>query len=698
MRYPPTSPILSRIRRGVLTAILLASPLPDSRAVEPVVPTPDEFGWKPVADAVWLQEVGSIVASDVPVDLVFHVGERLFAERGGKVDEVRDGAFVASDAANPEVAAAAEAARSATTRATYHESRYAIRDGRLGFGEWGRFNAVDALDWGDFAGRTPRALLAVGSRLLVATDRGLGVVRGSALTFLAGEDGLPFEDIRCLARGFDGDVWIGTSGGAVRWVGGEFQLFAGPRWLPNDRVRSIAVRDRAVAIATEGGVGLIEYEPFTLRKKAEYYEKHIEDWGQKRLGFVHKLERGGEGEWIREVSDNDGGWSAEYLAAMAFKHAATKDEAAYAKARDTFLSLVWLERASSIDGFPARSMWVVGEKGNKAQHGSGGYPAEWHPVPGGQFEWKGDTSSDETDLHYFATDVFRTVAARGADRDLATEHVRRLTSHIVDSGWFLKDVDGKPTRWGRWEPEYLQRPAGYYARGLNGLEFLTYLTVASEFAGDAKFAEAKREAMRLGYHEEVLRQKLVFTPDFVNHSDDRMAFYVYYSLLRWERDPELRGVFMRSLGRSWEIERIERAPLFNVVYGVLTGNDCELPEAVERLREWPLDMVAHSFRNSHRADLRTPPGYVAYAGGAKSLSPREVGPMRWSDNGMRLDGGAGGNVVHDPSAWLVAYWMARSHGMIGDAETDDPALKTFEGSTGGPGAAPYDGPPRPELE
>jgi hypothetical protein len=44
---------------------------------------------------------------------------------------------------------------------------------------------------------------------------------------------------------------------------------------------------------------------------------------------------------------------------------------------------------TGIQGFVARGMWVNGERGHKATGGSGGYPAEWNPVSGGQFEWKG---------------------------------------------------------------------------------------------------------------------------------------------------------------------------------------------------------------------------------------------------------------------------------------------------------------------
>jgi ribosomal protein S20 len=150
--------------------------------------------------------------------------------------------------------------------------------------------------------------LLIMSMLLIAQfiDRGLGLLRGMSLTTLRGPQGLPYEDTVCLARGFANDVWVGTTRGAIRMVDGEFHYFAGQRWLPDDRVHAIAVGERAVYFATEKGVGIIEYEPFTLLKKAAYYERHLEEWGQKRLGLVHKLEwDGGLKEFVREAGEED---------------------------------------------------------------------------------------------------------------------------------------------------------------------------------------------------------------------------------------------------------------------------------------------------------------------------------------------------------------------------------------------------------
>ena len=90
----------------------------------------------------------------------------------------------------------------------------------------------DTIDWGRLPSPVTRDMLALGSRIYVATDRGLGVLRGMAMTALRGADGLPFEDTTCLAEGFDGELWIGTTTGAIRKVSDEFHYFGPHHWLP----------------------------------------------------------------------------------------------------------------------------------------------------------------------------------------------------------------------------------------------------------------------------------------------------------------------------------------------------------------------------------------------------------------------------------------------------------------------------------
>jgi hypothetical protein len=114
--------------------------------------------------------------------------------------------------------------------------------------------------------------------------------------------------------------------------------------LPSLNTRDTLSQGSRLYIATAKRLGIIEYNDFTLQKKADFYERHLDEWGQRRLGFTHKLEWDeGLKQYVREVSDNDGGYTGNYLAAQAYRYAVTKDPEARAHAVDTFQALRWLE-------------------------------------------------------------------------------------------------------------------------------------------------------------------------------------------------------------------------------------------------------------------------------------------------------------------------------------------------------------------
>lgn len=647
--------------------------------------------WAMADDGLWRLEGPSwIKVSEAPVtDVCEHTGQVLIAHTKGIY--ALDGNALSAEPVF---------SGSASHLASYAGTVYTHTPNRLGAVYQGRLEYDQVADWGSLPrGCNLRDLLSWGSKLYVATDEGLAVLRGMTWYSIRGADGLCHEDTTCLARGFADDLWIGTAQGAIRNVNGEYQYFAGQRWLPNDKVNAIACGTDKVYLATDGGLSVIAYEPYTLQKKADWYENWMEEWGMKRLGFIHLLVWDDAGkEWIREVSDNDVGYSSHYFDALCFKYAVTRDPAVRAEALDMMKSMKWSEEISGIPGFPARSIWAVGELGLQAQHGSGGLPAEWHATADGKWQWKGDTSSDEIDAHIYATSLFLELVAQTDDeRAMATDHLRRVVGHIVDNGWYLRDVDGKPTRWARWDMEYFHTEEGMAQWGLNGLEALGFVTTAQHFTGDDKFKAGKQQLIEWGYPEHVLRQKLTFHPGYWCPFDDRLAFYAYYPLLRYETDSALRSTFLMSLERSWEVKRIEAVPWFNFIYGAVTGNDCEETRAVAHLREWPLDMRLYSFRNSNRADLNTPKGYTMYNERIRPLSPRETGGRRWDSDFMELDGGAHGNMVADPGGWLDAYWMGRYYGFITAPATKDPRLTAYPRTGQHQGAKPYTGPPRPPV-
>jgi len=787
---PQKSPFAkpSNFQRFSLSAICLVCLISGLVAQGATVSPPGRFTnaephqlWKPLADTVYLQEIGERIATDKPVTAVAVYKDSVYVVVGGALQQLHDG--VLKDAPGAPVGvkrlrslagaiwAAADkgtfrfdgdtwarvdertftdfsvhlgqvygATREAVFRfeggkfvnirpaggylstdttvlmedftqlladpvevgpleriASYSGTLYLLRPGHLALLD-GKTFFPDPLDWGTLPSPVTRDMLSLGNRLYVATDRGVAVLRGMAMTTLRGADGLPYEDTTCLAAGFDGDLWIGTSRGAIRKTDNEYHYFGAQHWLPGDYVRDIAVGERVVYIATDGGLGIIRYKPYTLLKKAAYFERELDEWGFKRLGFIHKLYWSGDKDgWLREVSDNDGGNTAHYLAAMTFKYAATGDEQARQEAVESFKAMVWLDDITGNPGFFARAIWSVeGDKGERSTRGSGGLPAKWYPTDDKRWFWKGDTSSDEVNGHYFSVCLFHDLAAKGAEKERSARHIANITSHIIDNGWLLRDMDGKPTRWGRWDPEYLQRPYGFESRGLNGMEALSYVQAAYALTGDPKFQAGLEQLQKWRYPTYVVRQKMTFPPDSIATWDDELAFWCYYTLLSYAKEPDLRSIYLRSLERSWEVLRMQQLPFFNFTYGALTGNDCEAPQAVQHLREWSLDLVNHNYRNSHRSDLTPSPGYVPYGGGTRAISPRESEAKWGSRSALQYDGGENSHGVTPPIGWLEDYWMGRYYGFIEAPTTHDPEATSLRVRKVKPGgAAPYNGPARP---
>lgn len=670
------------------------------RAVQRLVSTKHAL-WAITSGGLYrLQEgVWKHVSDQPAADVTEHLGQVIVAG-GAKLWKVE------GDAIAP---LGDEASKFPIARVVSHcETLYAQGGARLAYWNGRGFGGLDAYgfpvdqtwDFGTSPSTNVRDALSQESCLFLATDRGLGVLRGMSLSQVRGPDGLPYEDTACLATGPDGDLWIGTTRGAIRRNGQAYHYFAGKRWLPHDAVRGIDAADRSVYLATDGGLAVIDYVPCTLQEKAAFYEQALVAWGQKRLGLVHKLEFDDPlGEYVREVSDNDGGYSGNYLAAQSYRYAVTKDPAAKAAASDTFQALRWLEGMTGLPGYPARSVWAKGERGHKAAHGSGGLAAEWHDTADGRFEWKGDTSSDELCSHYYSIMLFLEHVAEGKQRAQAKEYLAKVAAHLIRHNWQLVDVDGLPTRWGRWDPEYFKSDEGRYDRGLQCLEILSFMKVAANVSDDPQFGEAYQKLVGMGYPTFAVRQRNTFPPEDVLHFLDEMALWCYSNLLRFEQDPLLRSTYRRGLERSYEVIRMEQNPWFNFVYGSITGNDIELEPSVRHLREWPTDLRVWSYQNSQRTDLHTPPGYVPYKSSPRTFSPRETEPLRWDHWLMQADGGTGGRDVVEPSAWLLAYWMGRHHGYLAapTAEAQAAALPAGElmGRLKIQGAKPYDGPPRP---
>ena len=90
------------------------------------------------------------------------------------------------------------------------------------------------------------------------------------------KEGIPVDDITAVERADDGSYWVGTTKGAIRFDGRNWEYRQGPRWLPDDHVRSVAVLGNRAFFATPKGVSVIETKPVTYAGKAQFFESEIE--------------------------------------------------------------------------------------------------------------------------------------------------------------------------------------------------------------------------------------------------------------------------------------------------------------------------------------------------------------------------------------------------------------------------------------
>ena len=461
-------------------------------------------------------------------------------------------------------------------------------------------------------------------------------------------------------------TWIGTSQGAIRLTRGyeAREYFAGGRWLPDDRVTGLGFDKHATWIETPKGYARIEYKPMTLEQKSQAFVERVQQrhnrWGL--TADSHLRVAGDVSTSQLAATDNDGLWTAMYVAAECFRYKVTGANDAREHARRGMQAIVRLEAITGIPGFPARTFIKVGED---VQPKDG----EWHDTPDKAWRWKGDTSSDEIVGQYFAYAVYNDLAADEGEKPALRDAVDRITNHILDNKYTLVDADGKGTRWGWWGPDAIW--ADPDETGLRALHILSHLRVALHLTADArlraKYQAAYDDLVTTHRYALLTRNQKVMVPGHINHSDDELAFLSYYPLLTYETNPTLLEVYRQSLERSWQIERPERNPLWNVIYAAGTGaREFDRAESLRTLREIPMDTVQWTVRNSHRVDVPVDPMADRFQRRqALVVLPYDELPMsKWNGNPYNLDGGNGGRSEDDGGYFLLPYWMGRYHKLI----------------------------------
>jgi hypothetical protein len=519
-------------------------------------------------------------------------------------------------------------------------------------------------------GNNLQAVAFRGNEIILGNANGyFGIDKTTGDTSFGLQTKVPVENISQLAV-VNGHVWAGTPMGAfMNESSGKFRYYASKRWLNDDKVTGMTADSEGnMYMLTANGLNKIEFATETLEKKAIYFQNKIRD-RHIRYGFIANIDLKAPGDLATAEmadTDNDGLWTAFYLGSQAFRYDVTKDKKAKRYAWEAFEAFERIISINQLKGFPARTFERKGYKNSD--------PERWRDSPDPEWEWKGHTSSDEYVAYIFIAAVLdEMVAETESEKKRVAAFMDKILTHLLENNYYFVDIDGKPTLWGRWNPEYINMyPESIGDRKLGSTTIIAGLQLGYALTGKEIY---KTEAYRLmnehGYLKNILidYKNIKETPGFKhdgidmgmggwNHSDDEMAFLTYWVLERYAFTPELKQQFKGVIRNHWEMELPERNALWNLIT-LATADTYDKTSTFWHLREYQLDQIRWGIKNSHRKDLVFIPPNFRGQTTTELIPPGEQPVHRHNSNAFRLDAKENGMSELAGDEYLLPYWMAR---------------------------------------
>lgn len=520
------------------------------------------------------------------------------------------------------------------------------------------------------------AIEFLNGKLIVGTTDGYFEIDAKTKEVGAKNRNLPWTEIT-MVENIEGQLWFGSSWGAFMLNdNGKFSYYASKRWLPSDKVIDIAAGPaNSVLILTDRGLSKICREEMTLYDKAMFYQKQVRA-RHIRNGFnatVSNMVDGDVTTGSLSPSDNDGLWTSMYLAAELFRYVVTKEGDALQNVRESLDAMERLYTINPVPGFPSRSF---------ERRGYHYHDKPWRRAEDPEWDWKSTTSSDEAIGHIFAFGAIAELIDVPELKQQAITLIDTMMSHALKHDHYLVDWNGEPTLWGKWNPEYVNaRPIMVGDRKINSSNYIGMLQTAYHFTKKEKYKNAAFDLMdNHGYLENLMRPmgSITRAPESAddwskmlseawNHSDDEMYYCGYWGLYRYAFNSELKAKYKEAIVDHWEAERPEKEALWNIMTALVGNDNYDFEEAAWYLREYPLDLVTWTVKNSHRKDIKLIPENFREQGTTEVLPPDELRIARHNANRFVLDGGNEGTEENSAGdIWLLPYWIGRYLGVIGE--------------------------------
>ena len=436
---------------------------------------------------------------------------------------------------------------------------------------------------------------------------------------------VPCPDITCMKEIGD-QLWLGSSHGAYYLnPTGKYCYYAGERWLPGDSICSIeAGPDNSVLVLTNKGLGQINRKLMTLEEKALFYEKQVREknirygFNCSSVGLTNSYASGVTGS---QPSDNL--WTSMYLASQLFRYKVTGSADARENAYEAFEAMERLHTITGIQGLFARSFERDYKVENTKAPGwqqrellSGSPASLW--LPGNDhsnWTWRSTASSDQAIGQLFAMTMVLELSDDDAWKARALKCLDDMMTYIVKNNLYIIDVDGEPTMWGKWNPEYVNKfPKNVGDRKITSSNIIAMLQTAYHFTGKDIYKNKINELItKYGYLENLIipfaqigpadndEMSKVLSEEW-NHSDDEMYFLAYWGLYNFALTPELKEKFRESIQDHWNIERPEKNGLWNFIYAMTGAKDFVHYVATLMLRHHgtdPTTLVAQPYQHGH---------------------------------------------------------------------------------------------------
>ena len=511
-------------------------------------------------------------------------------------------------------------------------------------------------------------------------------------------DKLPATDITVIKE-IDGQVWFGTTHGAFMLKqDGSFDYYASERWLPGDKVTDISKgNNNSILILTDKGLGKICSAKLTLAEKAAYYEEIVRQ-RHIRYGFYcdyTSVKNGDVATAQMGPHDSDNLWTSMYLSGELFRYLVTHDPEAKQNCVESLDAMQRLFTLSGIKGLFGRCIerhgTVVFKDEIRAEvkdywyPGYDSVPSSWRRSPDSAWDWRGSASSDQAVGQYFALTMVAQYMNDEVIKQKAIRLIDELTGYILENDLKLIDADGRPSLWGIWSPEYVNRfPDMVGDKKLYASNIISFLQIAWHFTKKEKYRD---RAIELLYKEKYLEnltrpiREIGPAPATAdkwsqllsggwNASDDEMYFLAYWGLAPYAINDTLKKQFQNAIRDHWEFIRPEKDGLWNIMYGAISGSkNFDLNEVIWELQRMPMDLINWRIKNSDRKDLTLLPENNLERSTSSVLPPDERPENKHNRNLFKLDEEYGGHAeLGGGDVYLLPYWMGRYFGMISAGE------------------------------